>query len=189
MPKIQGYLETHADIKNLCLLLLFKTGLRPGEVVALRKESVKGNIISVDSTEICYKDELGKDTYEVRQFPKTEAGIRDVILPEKYLWIIEKIKLLNPYQPYLFMQSGKRLLEHQIRSRLKTVCKNCNIQSKSPNKIRKTYSSILLDSGVQESIVIQMMGHTDIATTKGHYYRNRKNEQEKISVINSVVNL
>ena len=189
LPKIQGYLETHVDIKNLCLLLLFKTGLRPGEVVALRKENVNGNIISVDSTEICYKDELGKDTYEVRQFPKTEAGIRDVILPEKYLWIIEKIKLLNPYQPYLFMKNGERLLEYQIRNRLQTVCKHCNIRSKSPNKIRKTYSSILLDNGVQESLIIQMMGHTDIATTKGHYYRNRKNEQEKIAVINSVVNL
>ena len=121
LPKIQGYLETHVDIKNLCLLLLFKTGLRPGEVVALRKENVNGNIISVDSTEICYKDELGKDTYEVRQFPKTEAGIRDVILPEKYLWIIEKIKLLNPYQPYLFMKNGERLLEYLYR--LEIICR------------------------------------------------------------------
>ena len=58
-----------------------------------------------------------------------------------------------------------------------------------PVALRKTYSSILLDNGVQESLIIQMMGHTDIATTKGHYYRNRKNEQEKIEVINSVVNL
>lgn len=79
----------------------------------------------------------------------------------------------------MFERDGERVLTYMFRSRLKTICKHTGVVRKSPNKIRKTYGSILIDSGVEESIVISQMGHTDIATTKGHYYRNRKNVQQK----------
>ena len=60
---------------------------------------------------------------------------------------------------------------------------------KSLNKIRKTYGTILLDNGVEESLVIAQMGHTDIKTTKRYYYRNRKSLQQKSEVIDKVSGL
>ena len=86
LPKVTDYLESNQDIINLGILLLFKTGLRIGELVALKKCDVVGNIIHVCRTEIRYKSEDGSRVYEVRDFPKTEAGIRDVVLPDNSLW-------------------------------------------------------------------------------------------------------
>lgn len=63
------------------------------------------------------------------------------------------------------------------------------IKRKSQNKIRKTYGTILIDSGINESLIISQMGHTDIKTTKGYYYKNRKNEKQKAVAINKVVAL
>ena len=189
MPRVIAYLEEDLNIVNLAILLLFKTGMRIGELVALKPEDIYGNVIHINRTEIRYKDESGQYVYEVRDFPKTEAGIRDVVVPESGLWILKRIQMLNPFGEYVFMRDGERLRAYNIRMPLRTICKNVGIIQKSPNKIRKTYGSILIDGGVDESLVISQMGHTDIKTTKGHYYKDRKSEQHKVEIINKIAGL
>ncbi len=189
LPKVIDYLEKHQDMINLGILLLFKTGLRIGELAGLKKCDVSGNVIHVCRTEICYEDDSGNRIFEVRDFPKTEAGIRDVFIPENCLWILRKIRSMNPFGEFVFENEGSRIRTYVFRNRLNTVCKHTGVVRKSPHKIRKTYGSILIDNGVDESFVIEQMGHTDIRTTKEHYYKNRKNDSQKAKVINSVIGL
>ena len=189
MPRVIAYLEDNLNIVNLGILLLFKTGMRIGELVALKPEDICGNIIHINRTEVRYKNGDGEYVYEVRNFPKTEAGIRDIVVPESGLWILKRIQLLNPFGEYVFMRDGERLRAYNIRMPLRTICKNVGITLKSPNKIRKTYGTILIDSGVDESLIISQMGHTDINTTKGHYYKDRKTEQHKANIINRISEL
>lgn len=189
LPKVIKYLEENLDIINLGILLLFKTGLRIGELAGLKKCDIDGNVIHVCRTEICYEDDSGERIFEVRDFPKTEAGIRDVFIPENCLWILRKIHTINPFGEFVFESGGNRTRTYVFRNRLNTVCKHTGVVRKSPHKIRKTYGSILIDSGVDESLVIEQMGHTDIKTTKEYYYKNRKNDLQKAEVINSVIGL
>ncbi|MCI8506921.1 MAG: site-specific integrase [Lachnospiraceae bacterium] len=187
-PKVINYLMSKRDIINLGILLLFKTGLRPGELTALKWEDINQNIIHVCRTEIRYRID-NKDIYEVRNFPKTEAGIRDVIIPINSVWILKEIRLLNPFGQYMFEEKGKRIRTYRFSQRMETVCKHTGVTLKSLNKIRKTYSSILIDEKVSESIIISQMGHTKIDTTKNFYYKNRKNIAQKADVINRVEGL
>lgn len=188
--KIISYIEnSDIDIISLGILLYFKSGMRPGELSAIKQIDITERIVHVCRTEICYKDKDGKNIYEVRDFPKTEAGIRDIIIPSSSKWIIKKIKSMNPFGEYLFELNGKRIRTYSFTSRLKTVCKKLEITPKSLNKIRKTYATILVDSGVEESLIISQMGHTDIDTTKKYYYKNRKNLEQKEKVIDMVSNL
>lgn len=184
LPSIMNYLEQNDDIVNIGLLIMFKSGLRVGELAALKCEDISGNTIHVHRTEICY-EENGKRIFEVRDFPKTEAGVRDVIFPEKYAEYLRKA-IETSSGEYLFEENGKRIRTYRFRNRLKVACKNANVVSKSPHKIRKTYASILIDGGVSESVIISQMGHTDIRTTKSFYYRNRKEEDKKREEINSL---
>ncbi len=189
IPKITSCLEENQDILNLGILLMFKTGLRIGELAGLKKCDVDRNVIHVQRTEICYEDEHGERVFEVRDFPKTEAGIRDVFIPDSCTWILRKIRNLAPFGEYVFERNGDRIKTYVFRNRLNTVCKQANVVRKSPHKIRKTYGSILIDSGMDESLVIAQMGHTDIKTTKNHYYKNRKSDLQKLEAINSVIGL
>lgn len=176
---INYIMESDLDILNLGILLYFKSGARPGELVALKPEDVMGRVLHIRRTEIFYKGDDGKNVYEVRDFPKTAAGIREVILPSSGEWILKEIRKLNPFGEYLFERNGERIRTYTFTSRLKTICLKLGIVKKSLNKIRKTYGTILLDNGVEESLVIAQMGHTDIKTTKRYYYRNRKSLQQK----------
>lgn len=188
--KVTNYImESDLDILNLGILLYFKSGARPGELVALKREDVMGRVLHIRRTEIFYKGDDGKNVYEVRDFPKTAAGIREVILPSSAEWVLKEIRKRNPFGEYLFEKNGGRIRTYTFTSRLKTICRKLGIVNKSLNKIRKTYGTILLDSGVEESLVIAQMGHTDTKTTKRYYYRNRKNLQQKSEVIDKVSGL
>lgn len=182
--KIVKYLEENQDVLNLGLLLIFKSGLRIGELVSLEKEDINGNCISVRKTETIYKDNEGIH-YEIKDFPKTEAGIRDVIIPDNYLWILKRIRMKCPFGQYLFEENGERIRSYVFRTRLYTVCKRLGIVVKSPHKIRKTYGSILYDSSeISEAFIMSQMGHTDISCLKKHYYYNRMENDEKANMLN-----
>ena len=182
-------ISSDMDLIDLGIALLFKTGLRPGELSGLRREDVEKNKIKVSRTEISYKDENGKNIYVVRDFPKTEAGIRDVIVPKNSQWILYEIRKRNPFGEYVFERNGKRIRTYTFTFRLKAICRKLGIAERSLNKIRKTYASILIDGGADESLVISQMGHTDIKTTKNYYYKNRKNDSQKEEQINNVIGL
>ena len=183
--KIVPYLEQNIDLINLGLLLIFKTGLRIGELVALEKTDVLINRLSITKTETIYTDKNGTH-YEIKDFPKTEAGIRDAIVPNNYLWIFKEIKRLCPFGNYLFMENGERIKSYIFRTRLYTLCKQLGIVVKSPHKIRKTYGSILYDAdGISEAFIMQQMGHTDISCLKKHYYFNRMETDEQVEMLNN----
>lgn len=160
-----------------------------GEIAALKKNDIIGCTVYVKRTEISYQDDDGNYVYEVRDFPKTQAGVRPVIFPDNCRWILCRIKEMSSQHEYLFERNGERMRAHIFRRRLKRICANLEIKQKSPHKIRKTYGSILLDSGVPESLVIKQMGHVDVETTKGYYYRNMRKKEQQSDVINHIVGL
>lgn len=185
MQIMMQYLIENLDMFNIGILLMFVTGARVGEIVTLRHDDFDGCSFKVRRTETCYKVD-GKYVYRVKEFPKTQAGVRTAIIPDEYKWLVEKIKWLNPKDEYVFIKNGRRINTQSLRRRLIRICKKLNIYPKSPHKIRKTYASILLDNHVDSQLIIGQMGHTDVACTEKHYHRNRKDIQTKRDIISSI---
>ena len=181
MQTMVKYLKENLDTKNIGILLMFATGIRVGELVALKHNAFDGNTIKIRRTETRYLGEDGKYVYSVKEFPKSEAGVRTVVIPEDYMWLCSKIKILNPFGEYVFTDSnGKRMTTNCIRRRQERNCKKLGIYRKSPHKIRKTYGSILLDYNVDNRLIMEQMGHTDINCTETHYHRNRKKDRKSV---------
>lgn len=186
-PKVMEYLTDNPDLKNLGILIMFLTGIRVGELVALKHSDFDGNTFKIRRTETKYVDEDGKYVYGIKDCPKTEAGVRTVILPKSYAWIANKLRLYNPFGEYIFVESGdRRLTTNCIRRRMERVCDKLGIIRKSPHKARKTYGSILLDNGIDNKLITDMMGHTDIMCTEGHYHRNRKTIERKTEILSDI---
>lgn len=187
---ITSLLCENPDIINLGILLMFKTGLRVGELCTLKHSDISGNTISVRRTETMFKDRnTGEIHYDVKEHPKTDAGIRDVIIKNDSLWILKKIRQLNPFGEFLFEKNGERIRSYVFRNRLYTDCRKTNAVVKSPHKVRKTYGTKLYNSNAPESLICGQMGHTDISCLKKYYYFNRNTEEEKTNEINKIANL
>ncbi len=187
LPKILSYLTENPDLKNLGILLMFLTGIRVGELVTLKHSDFDGNTFKIRRTETKYVDENGKYVYGVKDFPKSEAGVRTVIIPKSYSWVTNKLRLVNPFGQFIFVEAGdRRLTTNCMRRRMERVCDKLGIVRKSPHKARKTYGSILLDNGIDNKLITDLMGHTDILCTEGHYHRNRKTLERKSEILSDI---
>lgn len=187
LPLILNYLEKNIDLKNLGILLMFLTGVRVGELVALKHSDFEGTTFWVKRTETRVPKEDGKGyCYDIKESPKTEAGIRNAIIPSEYAWVAEKLRLNNPFGEYIFVENGRRYTTNCIRRRMERICKTLKIIPKSPHKARKTYASILLDNSIDNRLIMDLMGHTDISCTEGHYHRSRKSIERKAELLSNI---
>ena len=187
MSVMVRYLEQNLDAKNIGILLMFVTGIRVGELVALKHDVFDGNTFKIRRTETRYLLKEGKYTYDIKEYPKSEAGVRTVIIPEDYAWLSSKIRSLNPFGEYVFVDNqGKRMTTNCIRRRQERNCRKLGIYRKSPHKIRKTYGTILLDNNIDNRLIVGQMGHTDIMCTENHYHRNRKTIEKKSNILSAI---
>lgn len=116
---------------NYGILLAFETGLRCGELSALEWKDVSDGKINVHNTEIKFKDEDGVVRHEVRDYPKTEAGFREIILTDRAKRILRVIRTLNPFGKYIFTKNGKRMIGKVFTSRLYRICDALGIRRRS----------------------------------------------------------
>lgn len=188
IAKIFLYIKDHIDSWNLGIALMFATGLRVGELVALQYGDFDGLRIRITKTETHYRDQIGKMIYEIEDGAKTEAGERTVVVPQEMGWIVGLLVPAgsDPTQFVFTNRNGTRMTTNSIRRRLETICQNVGVPYRSPHKIRKTYASILLDNGTDKKLIMEQMGHTDILCTETFYHRDRRRTEEKQRIINSV---
>ena len=187
MPIVINYLIDNLDTKNIGILLMFVTGIRIGELVTLKHEVFEDNYFKIRRTETRYLGEDGKYVYDVKEFPKSDVGVRNVVITNDYMWLYAKIKTLTPFGEYIFVNSkAERLTTNCIRRRLEKICEKLNIYHKSPHKIRKTYGTILLDNNIDQRFVVGQMGHSNVKVTENHYHRNRKSIDKKVELVSKI---
>ena len=187
-PRVRQYLQSNEDIWNLGLMLMFQTGLRVGEAVALKPSDIGQNVLHVFRTEYKYREEDGSWKLAIKEHTKTDAGCRDIVLPPQAHDTLRKIRALNPNGEYLLMSKGKRIRGNTLNKRISDICEKLGIVHHSSHKIRKTYGTMLLDHDVDDSFVAEQMGHTDVSTTrKLYYYSNRSAKTKQDQIAQAVV--
>ena len=185
---IMGFIDSaEPSIINLGVVLAFQAGLRAGEISALKYSDLKGNILTVNKTEIRYKDDDGHYVFAVRNSTKGEIGHRRVILTDLGVQAIRRAKMMNPFGEYLFMENGERIKGKAFTVKIEKICKYVGIKPRSIHKARKTYGTKLLNAGLNEKLIESQMGHTDISTTKGYYWFNNADQKEVESLVKSAL--
>lgn len=187
VEKIAEYCNSNPSIYTLGILLAFQTGLREGELAALRFDDVNDGLLHVSRQEIRYKEAPGKMNHKIVDYTKTQAGDREVILTDKAQETIERIRELNPNSDYMMMVGSRRLHKQLFTDWIYKICKAVDIERRSMHKARKTYGSMLIDAGVDISLVSEQLGHEEVATTIKSYYYNTKEEEHKRQQIQSAM--
>ena len=62
--------------------------------------------------------------------------VRDVIIPKGYMWVIKKIRILNPFGEYFLMKNGERVRTYAIRRRMQYICKKLKVPPQDTKDIR-----------------------------------------------------
>ena len=175
----------------LGIMLDFETGLRKGELLALRKSNV-----DFENDDLYVEEQVVEDFdpetmqslgFEAANYTKTPRSIRKVILSEKAKELLKKLMSYSS-SDYIFMNGDKLYTPDAVDYCLKKACRLANIPQKSMHKIRKTYASRLLSNGIDISVVSRMLGHADETTTYKHYIFNTHHEDSTKKKVQDVLN-
>lgn len=185
---IMEYCKENPDIWSSCIELIFVTGLRVGEAIALKHDDIDPvhMVISVHATESRRKDENGIIRTFIQDSTKTESGFRLVVVPKQFQNLLTRLWERSKDTEYVFEYKGKRIHSNAIRKKLARICGHVGVPYKSPHKIRKTYCSILFDNQLSSSFIINQMGHTSISTSEIFYHKNRTPVGEKVELVSQI---
>ncbi len=174
VPVIKAALMEGSTTRDLGILLAFVTGLRVGELCSLKSSDIQERVIHVRRTEVKERGADNKWHFLVKEHAKSEAGSRDLVIPTSAETLVKAIIDRNPHGEYLFEKNGKRIIANAFNKRLAAVCRRVGLPVRSMHKIRRTYGTILIDSGMDDKLIQEQMGHTDISTTRKYYYYSNK---------------
>lgn len=152
--------------------LYLTTGCRRGEAVALQPEDINLEelYIRIDKT----VEWIG-NIPQIKNSPKTDAGIRDIPIPKKLG------ELLKPFmkQKYIFLNEKSELLSNsQLTRGWDKYQKETGITC-TPHELRHSYATMLFDAGVDVKTAQLWLGHKDINTTLAIYTHLSKTRLEE----------
>ena len=155
---------------------LLNTGLRKGEALALRYSDIDFDkkVIKINKT----VEWIG-NVPNIKNHPKTDAGIREVPLLDCLLGLIET----KDTDELIFPNANGELIRNGNFTRLWDKYRAETGLTITPHQLRHAYATILYDAGIDLKTAQYLLGHANIQTTMDIYTHLSKSRQDSASDI------
>lgn len=169
--------------------LMFFTGTRPGEAMALRFSDLNDNILSITKT----LDEHGTNGKRLIGTPKTKSSIRDISIDKKLKKDLLNLKkdYLKIYQNYdydYYIFGGiKPLSPTTINRYKKKAADKAKIKCIRIHDFRHSHATLLLNKKIQIKVISKRLGHSNVDTTLNTYIHSDLSQEKRvIKTLNSI---
>lgn len=167
-------LESDTDIFKLGILISLLTGVRIGELCALRWEDVdfKECVITVNRTMQRVQVE-GKDnkTEIIITTPKTNTSIRQIPIPKMLVDYIIGFKSSND-QYILINKNGNYIEPRVMQYKFKKYLQVAGISDANFHALRHTFATRCIEAGVDVKVLSEVLGHSNVNITLDRYVHN-----------------
>lgn len=166
-------------VQNYAIELATLTGMRVGELAALKWECVKDEILQIDYSEhrIDYDDKSCE--YYIGE-PKNRKH-REFPMSDEIEELLNKVRAVQKKygitSEYVFVNKNGRVNSHTISCAMTRRCKDAGIDTRSIHAIRRTVSSHLRTK-LPVATVAKMLGHLEDTNDKHYNYDVTENEMK-----------
>jgi integrase len=183
LSHLLAVLEDKRPMYHNLLFIWSRTGLRPGEICALRWEHVDwfNRKLLVRATRVRGADGL----------PKTTHSVRDVDLRPPVLAVLKKQQALTGLQGgYIFLsEAGAPFSVEVLRHKFRFLFRLAGLKHRPPQQIRHTFATLHIAAGENITWVSRMLGHANVEMTLKVYNRFIPNlTREDGSAFEKIVN-
>lgn len=166
--KIISILYQEMDRFKMAILLCLFTGLRLGELCALKWEDIdfENKILMVNRTvQRLYVEGCKTKTKLVETPPKSEYSKREIPLPAA---ILELLISFQNNKDYIF--GGKKPMEPRtLQYHFKQILADAGLPDKNFHILRHTFSTNCIEGGTDVKSLSEMLGHADVQITLNRY--------------------
>ena len=161
--------------------LLYYTGLRPGEAIALTWDDInyENKLINVNKNAVNVKNR-GKNENDdsqsnyvtiIQTSTKTESGTRHVPMSSKAEAALKALQELNGCHKYVLAAStGRPITIRALEKMFHGIQSRAGIEEHGTlHSLRHTFASHMLESGVDVKVVADILGHSDVTVTYNTY--------------------
>lgn len=176
------------------LIILLNTGMRIGELLALKWENVNFDkkTIRVAETRGTVIDRDRKDDEKkyksVDLSTKTKAGTRIIPMNKKAEEALLYFKSLKYKSPYVLANGDNSVIPYKnLQKAMKHILEKTNINYGSLHALRHTFATRLFKRGVEVKVVSELLGHSSVKITYDTYIHVIKEQKvEAINILNEL---
>lgn len=163
-----SFLLTNLNPATFGIILTLYTGLRLGEIAALKWEDINlvDRYIKIDKTlnRICIDDNSTYAKTEIRiSSPKTDNSKRIIPISDDIYELCLSMKQNDGC--YILTGTEKYMDPRTLQYRLKKYLELCDIQNVHFHSLRHTFATKSIESGIEIKALSEMLGHSSVVTT------------------------
>lgn len=183
--RLEKYLITHLNAKNVGILISLYMGLRIGELCAL-----KWKHIDLEKQLICIKATMQrvqnfhidseKKTDIITTLPKSPNSIRELPIPSFLLQILQtQFPYKNPEYYFLSGSVTKIIEPRNFQRYFRKILKITQIETVNYHSLRHTFATRCIEEGFDMKALSEILGHSSINITMNRYVHTSMEQKRK----------
>lgn len=188
--KLAELFQNDVDNRRLGVMLSLYTGLRLGEVCALKWENVDlaNRVIRVRSTmqRIRNNTGVGGKTIIVITEPKSESSIRDIPIPNFLFPVLKRLRGKN--DAFVLSGSSDKFVEPRtMENYFKRCVAECGIAPANYHALRHSFATRCVELGFDIKSLSEILGHSNVSITLDRYVHSsfelKKQNMDKLRML------
>lgn len=163
--QLTTYLNSHVDIYKLGILIALYTGIRVGELCALKWEDITDEYIQINKTMTRIKSDNGKTEIKIGT-PKSDSSKRLIPTPQSLLPLIKQFKS----DGYILSTVKLDYTEPRLMQiKFEKMITEAGLDKTNFHALRHTFATRCVEAGVDVKTLSEILGHSDVKTTLNRY--------------------
>ena len=181
--KILNYIQSHFTFTGLGIYISLSTGLRIGEVCALKWSDINvtdGTITVSRTIERIYIIEgEEKHTELVINTPKTKNSCREIPMNKELLAMIKPLKKVVNDDFYVLTNDERPTEPRTYRNYYKGLMAKLDIPKLKYHGLRHSFATRCIEAGCDYKTVSVLLGHSNISTTLNLYVHPNMEQKKR----------
>ncbi|MBE5732863.1 MAG: site-specific integrase [Clostridiales bacterium] len=166
--RLENYALNHKKDKMFGVVLCLYTGLRVGELLALKWSDIDFSTRLLSISKTCYDGIVNGKYVRMIDSPKTSHSHRVIPLPKQILPYLKNLKKRTDCE-YVISDKGKPVFVRSYQRTFELMLKKLGIAHKGFHSLRHTFATRALECGMDVKTLSELLGHKNATVTLNRY--------------------